>query len=550
LISSSAPQPAFTSSETLPDLDIDIGRGIDFYKWAVCGFALLIFGIFIALGFWRTHLDIVERQTTLATDTAAAVDSILERVETPLPKLAALVGRDCDAAHAALVSATDAVPYLRGAMLIRRGRTYCATNTALVDSPLTSWFPQSTATTPQYRLKLGTPVRPGFPLLMMFYPGATADSGVILVVEGTYFQDMLRYAQHFGMTGISLSTGHDIMGHDSTGYDRLSTDGTLTTAPAGQETARRTDIAHAMHHPLNVEMHASAELRDAIRKRELLVFVPIGLIVSVLAAVLGLTTLAPRRRLLRTVRMGLKRNEFFVHYQPLIALRTGECIGIEALLRWNHPRWGPIGPGSFIGTVEATALIVPVTRVVVARAFAEMARHGIPDHLHVAFNLAPRHLMTDQIVADIAQAMANGTVRKHPLILEITERHLIEDHAISVRTFDALKALGISLAIDDFGTENNSITQLQDFRFDFLKIDQRFVAELDRDRLDIVKGIVAMARQLNLQVIAEGVETERQATHLRELGIDYAQGFYYAHPMSAESLKNWLGTRQPAVVLH
>jgi len=141
-------------------------------------------------------------------------------------------------------------------------------------------------------------------------------------------------------------------------------------------------------------------------------------------------------------------------------------------------------------------------------------------------------------------------VRKHPLILEITERHLIEDHAISVRTFDALKALGISLAIDDFGTENNSIKQLQEFRFDFLKIDQRFVAELDRDRLDIVKGIVAMARQLNLKVIAEGVETERQANHLLELGIDYAQGFYYAHPMSAESLKNWLSARQPAVVLH
>ena len=543
MISSSAPQPAYTApetaSETLPDLDIDIGRGIDFYKWAVCGFALLIFGLFIALGFWRTHLDIAERQTNLSTDTAAAVDAILDRVETPLPQLAALVGRDCDAAHAALVSATGAVPYLRGAMLIRRGRTYCATDTALVDSSLTSWFPQSTAT-PQYRFKLSTLIRPGFPLLMMFYPGATADSGVILVVEGTYFLDMLRYAQHFGMTGISLSTGHDV----------LSTDGTVTTVPAGLEPDARTDIAHGVHHPFNVEMHASAALRGAIRERELLVFVPIGLIVSVLAAVLGLTTLAPRRRLLRTVRMGLKRNEFFVHYQPLIAVRTGECIGIEALLRWNHPRWGRIGPGSFIGVVEATALIVPVTRVVVARAFAEMARHGIPDHLHVALNLAPRHLMTDQIVADIAQAMANGTVRKHPLILEITERHLIEDHAISVRTFDALKALGISLAIDDFGTENNSIKQLQEFRFDFLKIDQRFVAELDRDRLDIVKGIVAMARQLNLKVIAEGVETERQANHLRELGIDYAQGFYYAHPMSAESLKNWLSARQPAVVLH
>jgi c-di-GMP phosphodiesterase len=533
LITSPAPTPGLANDEPLPNLEIDIGRGIDFYQWAVCGFAIVVFVAFIGLGFWRAELDVTQRETAFGADTAAAIDSILERVETTLPQLTPLVGGDCNTVKGPLVSVTGGVPYLRTATLVNHGRAYCASNIDGIDSALSSWFPRS-APTPQYRIGLSTMVRPGTPIVVAFYPGAQPDAGVILIVEGLYFLDMLRYAGHFGMDGITIGSGSEM----------LRMDGTVAAIPEGRKT-----IASSARYPFNVEIHASPELYRSARQRELLTFAPIGLIVSVLVAILGLTTLAPRRRLLRAVRGGLKRNEFFVHYQPLIALKSGACVGVEALLRWNHPRWGPIGPSSFIGAVESTALIVPVTHVVLSRAFAELARYDIPQHLHIALNLAPRHLLTHQIVTDIEHALASGSARQHPLILEITERHLIKDAAVAAHTFDALKALGVSLAIDDFGTENNTITQLQDFRFDFIKIDQRFVAELDRDRLDIVQGIVAMARQLKMAVIAEGVETPRQAAHLRALGIDYAQGFYYAHPMSAESLKNWLDTRQ-AHTLH
>lgn len=516
-----------------PRLDIELMRpGFDFYKAGIAVIVLLVFCLIVLFALWRAAAGTARLENMVAANTTQEIDFMLDRVQQSRTQLLPLAGQPCDSVVHALADRSRYTPYLRAAVLVSNGRLYCSSLLGKVDFPLAVLFPNP-LDKPQYRIIKMFLVKPEAPVAMIFIPsGAPGNgTGLLYLIEGAYFQDMLRNASHFGMDALSIGSGDD----------RLYMDGRVDS-----QTAPPVDTHLSTHYPLTVAMHASASAVRATQQRVLLTFLPIAVTSSALIGILAVIALAPRRRLLRTVKHGLKRNEFFVHYQPLVSLNNGACIGIEALLRWNHPRLGPIGPGSFIGAVETDALIVPVTQLVLELAYTDLQRHDIPGHIHLAVNLAPRQLRTRQIVADIEGILKKNPQARYPLILEVTERHLIEDSVNSAQTFDALKALGIRVALDDFGTDKNTISQLQSFRFDYIKIDQRFIAELDHDRVDLIKGILAFARHLQIAVIAEGVETERQHQHLCAMGVEYAQGFYYAQAMSAASLKNWLTMREDA----
>ena len=250
----------------------------------------------------------------------------------------------------------------------------------------------------------------------------------------------------------------------------------------------------------------------------------------------------------RELRNGLEHQELLLHYQPMVALGSGEVTGLEALLRWQHPERGLLDPQEFVSIAEDSGLIEPVGRWVQETACRQALEwhEQRPDQrpLDIAVNLSARQVAHRDLAATIAEVLARTGLDPARLRLEITESALVEESANAVATLEALSELGISLVLDDFGTGYSSLAYLNRFPFDGLKIDRSFVDALgvEQERTAIVEAIIGMARALSLDVIAEGVENEAQLSELRRLGCDYAQGHLFSRALPAEKISALLGS--------
>ena len=240
----------------------------------------------------------------------------------------------------------------------------------------------------------------------------------------------------------------------------------------------------------------------------------------------------------------LERGELALHYQPQIHLATGEVIGVEALLRWNHPERGMISPARFIPVAEDSGLIVPIGVWVLREACRQAAawiREGLPP-ITMAVNLSAVQFKRGDVEQSVQQALDESGLPPHLLELELTESILIQNTENVIACLHRLKQLGVSLSIDDFGTGYSSLSYLKRFDIDKLKIDQSFVRDLESDPDDaaIVRAIVQMAHSLNLKTIAEGVETQEMAVRLKAYGCDDAQGYLYSRPLAADAAQAYL----------
>ena len=248
------------------------------------------------------------------------------------------------------------------------------------------------------------------------------------------------------------------------------------------------------------------------------------------------------------LRRALDRGELRLQYQPIVALDTGKISGVEALVRWPHPQRGLLPPSTFIPIAEETGLIRELGRQVLAVACTQarrwQVRHPYDPPLTVSVNLSPRQLHADGLISHVTDALEMSGLPASTLVLEITEGTMMHDTDATIRKLQALKALGVRLAVDDFGTGYSSLSYLQRFPIDILKIDRAFVAAIgsDDDKSSLVRAIVSLAKTLQLQAVAEGIETRAQTEILTGLGCDLAQGYYLAHPMDPEALENILHT--------
>ena len=233
------------------------------------------------------------------------------------------------------------------------------------------------------------------------------------------------------------------------------------------------------------------------------------------------------------LRRAIDNDELEVHYQPKISLQTGRVLGAEALVRWRHPRRGLIGPAEFISCAENTGAIVPLGRTVLRRACrqARAWQTLFPSRppFKVFVNVSSRQLKDDELVQDVREALIESQIEPGGLALELTESAVAEDVEQTAETLHRLKELGVWLAVDDFGVGYSSLGMLRRLPVDALKIDRSFVARmLDGPEDDaIVTAVVGLAKALNLQIVAEGVERHEQLKRLRELGCDVGQGYYF-----------------------
>jgi diguanylate cyclase (GGDEF)-like protein/PAS domain S-box-containing protein len=244
------------------------------------------------------------------------------------------------------------------------------------------------------------------------------------------------------------------------------------------------------------------------------------------------------------LRLALERHEFVLHYQPTIHLATRVISGVEALLRWRHPQRGLVGPEDFVPYAEESGAIVPIGRWVLGEACrqARVWQDTCLPSMRIAVNVSPVELRDPGFVAGVRSILAATGLEAQYLELELTETVLVQDLASTTAVLEALRDMGVQLALDDFGTGFSSLSHLKRFPIDMLKIDQSFVRDLATGPGDasIVGAVISMAESLNLQVVAEGVETPEQFELLKEQGCPEAQGFFFSHPVVAEDVTQLL----------
>ncbi|WP_176048677.1 EAL domain-containing protein [Burkholderia sp. BCC1644] len=472
---------------------------------------------------------VTAQERVVANDIVATVDRILDGVRLRhADELTALVGRPCATIFRTLAEVSTRLRYLRAVGLVNDGRVMCSSALGAIDLPLDAYTREPAPGSTIVTLLRQTPFQHGIPVLAV-YRATAHGAGVLYLIEGDYVVDALAPSARNGTETATLSVA---------GSGRLDQQGKFTpesdAGPVGGTT-----IA-SQRWPFTVSVGASAQYASHVQGHYRLIAMTIVLLADGLVMAAYLLAMAPRRLLLKAVRHALSHNEFHVVYQPIVDVQTRRTVGVEALLRWQHPKWGAISPSVFIPQVEASTVLPKVTEFVLRTAVSELTALTPSAPLRIAVNIAPKDLERTRFVAVVEEAI-HALPPGFTLVLEVTERILLEKNARTTEIFHALRSKGAKFAIDDFGTHHSNLDMLSRFPFDYVKIDRQFVAQLNGGGAGLIEGIAAVAHHYDLKIIAEGVETEAQHRALHAVGIQYAQGYLYRRPQRAESLKRDFG---------
>jgi EAL domain-containing protein (putative c-di-GMP-specific phosphodiesterase class I) len=257
-----------------------------------------------------------------------------------------------------------------------------------------------------------------------------------------------------------------------------------------------------------------------------------------------------RRALELDLRKAIANDEFVLHYQPLVNLQAEQICGFEALIRWNHSERGMIPPADFIPFAEETALIVPIGEWVLRTACEEASKW--PSDVRIAVNLSAVQFRTPNLYEIVANALSRSNLTARRLELEITESVLLLNQASTLETLRQLRALGVRIAMDDFGTGHSSLSYLRCFPFDKIKIDCSFIHDLPtkKDSRAILRAVAHLANSLGMEATAEGIETQGELDYVKRAGCTEGQGYYFGKAQPAKDVYSLLtvGRRQSKAV--
>jgi EAL domain-containing protein (putative c-di-GMP-specific phosphodiesterase class I) len=333
-------------------------------------------------------------------------------------------------------------------------------------------------------------------------------------------------------------------------FSLLSVDG-RRLATLGEQEARGPLVAslRSITRSPTRDVMVSAEIEEAALRRMAWQRAPLA-IASALLLLAAFAGWCWRRSLLRSrlyyrIERGLVKREFVPFVQPIVDLTTGRCAGAEVLMRWNHPHRGTLPPSEFIEEAERTGLIVGMSDLVMARAARQLSAIAKqrPD-LYFSFNITPQQLAHRQLPQRLDELFQPDTLAQDRVLLELTERDFVDP--VSTRRLNALQDSGWRVAIDDFGTGHSSLSSLEQLQIDRLKIDRAFVSTIGEETASrpVLDAIITLADQLQVAMIAEGVETQAQWDYLASRGVQYAQGYLIARPMSIDAFAEWIETQE------
>lgn len=445
-------------------------------------------------------------------------------------ELGPLAGRPCSMAEPTLQYMGSISPYLRSLLFVRNDTVECAAGVNNGMRRLSMLLPTLSAL-PQGRSiasVAGTASSESRPAVV--FAQNWNDVTVVAVLDGQYLIDLLNTVADLRSYHVEMHFGTGVSIH-SQGY------------PVG-DPGPMAQVRRLQSDDYAVQVSVTVPAKDvyAAWRRVALEFLPATL---VLAGALGFIAWRLRLRQLSPVeslRRAMRAGEFYLCYQPIYDVRQGQCMGVEALMRWRTASGEDVRPDVFIAQAETHGMIVPLTLHLFELIERDVAQWPLRPGFHVGVNLAAEHLASARLVSDVSQLRRVLQQRHIVLVLEITERSLVSDDDTARRNLEALRATGALVAIDDFGVGNCSLSYLHRFPADYLKIDRGFVSAIESvdGEAPVLDAIIALAARLGLQVVAEGVENDVQLRYLQARNVSYIQGYLYGKPMPCGNLVVWL----------
>lgn len=490
--------------------------------------------LFLTLGFRfisQRNLN-QDRIHNFVSHSVNALDKILLPLQAGRETLQALVGAPCPDAHLTLRKRAATLQTVRSIALIKDGILYCSSIFGDRDVPIRQVQPDLPSSQPQLVLSTDKSLLKGSPILIQWYPVSdSGEDGVMQIVNIDLITKMMLEPQRPLITDVSLNVGNKFLR-----YGQNVTDSLAFT----QDTMILSQTSGHFPFTITVSGPGASELALMNLPSQL----PLAVLLSLLLGYIAWLATASRMSFTWEINLGLAAREFELFCQPLLNARTQKCVGVEILLRWNNPRQGWISPDVFIPLAEEHNLIVPLTRYVIMETVRQIGYFPANKGFHIGINVAASHFRNGVLLQDLNRYWFNARP-KQQLIIELTERDALLD--VDYRIVRELHRKEVKLAIDDFGTGNSSLSWLEKLRPDVLKIDKSFTTALGTDAVNstVTDIIIALGQRLNIELVAEGVETQEQARYLRHHGVNILQGFLYARPMPLKDFPQWLAESSP-----
>ncbi|CAG9222232.1 putative Cyclic-guanylate-specific phosphodiesterase [Paraburkholderia caribensis] len=458
-----------------------------------------------------------QHELEIASDIGNALTQLVSAVDRDGKRFASMAGLPCSDISQQLTLSERVAPYVRDVIFADGGEVYCSLVGGSLHYPLAEYLTPKSGS-PNIVIRPGTQLVPSRPALIL-YLRLKDHFSVGLVVSGLYVDDILLGAR----TGEASATVFD---SDKAG---------LTSDSRFIGTVSQTVLEDGQYESPTGLFSVYARADEGWRTRNRVAIgafsIAIGLMMGTASARVAARLTRPSARLLRAVRAGIERGHFQPFYQPIVDMNTGDWLGAEVLVRWLHPKFGMITPTTFIEEVERSPLIIDLTKCLMQLAYDDFGALSLPANFYLAFNISPFHAQTNGFTEDLLPML-----RESPpglgTVMEFTERGMLESVEYLDVTLDAFRSLGVKFAVDDFGTYDSNVALLQRFPFDYLKIDRRFVQRQDEDGKRLLEGLVYLGQQVDVRVVAEGVECEAQRRWLAQVGIPLGQGYLFCKPLA------------------
>ena len=486
--------------------------------------ALVFFILFMAITLSLIDHQRTQYQHRVEQRTQKFTADTLNDLTTIMQQLMPLIDRPCSASQPDITYQAAFHSGVRTFMLVKNGFAYCSSATGEMMLALKNIYPEiDPHQSLDLKLQQGTPLVPGKPAVAVWlrHPGKE-DTGVLATLDIALMPYQLFTSRPERAPAIAIILG-----------DRALTSFSPNLMPVNQLPNEKADRISIAGTPMTILFYNQKLTPNDIRLT-LMGSLVLSLMIGVLCYYMLLLRQSPERALMR----GIKRNEFFIEYQPVFHTQSGTIGGLEALIRWQHPIEGRIPPDLFIPYAESEGLIVPLTRHLF-RLIAEDAPKlatALPQGAKLGLNISPSHLSAPSFHHDVYELLAQLPGDYFTLVFEITERGMVEE-GNALAEFDWLHQQGIEIAIDDFGTGHSALIYLERCSMDYRKIDRGFVTSIGQDTVTapVLDAVISLAKKLKMQTVAEGVETAEQVSFLQEQDVNFMQGYYYSRPLSIDN---------------